>query len=39
MEQPERFNNAVDSIHKLAQSILAKYDEFIKKGRQILKIQ
>lgn len=39
MEQPERFNIAVEGIHKRAQSIAAKYDEFIKKGRQILKVQ
>ncbi|WP_291285386.1 hypothetical protein [Flavobacterium sp.] len=38
-EQPERYDEAVDGIHRRAQKLALKYDEFIRKGRKILKVQ
>lgn len=39
LEQPERYYEAVDGIHRRAQKVSLKYDDFIKKGRKILKVQ
>lgn len=38
-EQSERYDDAIEGIHRRAQKLALKYDEFISKGRKILKIQ
>lgn len=38
-EQPERYENAVNGIHLRAHKLALKYDEFIRTGRRILKVQ
>jgi len=38
IEQPDRFSSTVKDIHSIAFEIIDLYDEFIKTGKQILKI-
>jgi hypothetical protein len=38
-EQTERYDKAVDGIHRRAQKLALKYDEFVRKGRKILKVK
>ena len=38
-EQSERYDEAVDGIHRRVQKLTLKYDEFVRNGRKILKIQ
>ena len=38
LEQYDRFIEAVNGIHKRAQALALKYDEFIKEGRRMLKV-